>query len=156
MKKYFIVLVCLAMFLWTSKAMALGVTTTTSGSALVGNMLGPGITTSNIVYTGAANASGIFTDGATSGIGIDTGIIVTNGDANFAPGPNILDNSSLINGFPGDADLTAISGSPTFDATILEFDFTSAGSNVFFNYVFASEEYNEFANFPLPFNDVFA
>lgn len=35
----------------------------------------------------------------------------------------------------------------------LEFDFASAGGDVFFNYVFASEEYNEFTN--SQFNDVF-
>jgi hypothetical protein len=50
--------------------------------------------------------------------------------------------------------LAAISGHPTFDAASLEFDFTTKGGNLFFNYVFASEEYNEFVG--SPFNDVFA
>ncbi len=117
MKKYFIVLVCLAMFLWTSKAMALDITTTTSGSALVGKILGSGITTSNIDYTGAANASGIFTGGAASGIGIDTGIIMTSGNANLAPGPNIADDDITVNGLPGDADLNGLTTGTTFDAT---------------------------------------
>ena len=44
-------------------------------------------------------------------------------------------------------------GLTTLDATVLEFDFETLGGNLFFNYVFASEEYNEFTN--TIFNDVF-
>nr|WP_281250717.1 choice-of-anchor L domain-containing protein [Hydrococcus rivularis] len=40
-----------------------------------------------------------------------------------------------------------------YDANILEFEFESAGGDLFFDYVFASEEYNEFVN--SIFNDVF-
>ena len=54
----------------------------------------------------------------------------------------------------GDADLDATFGVNTRDTTYLEFDFTVASGDLFFNFVFASEEYNEFAN--SPFNDVFA
>ena len=44
-------------------------------------------------------------------------------------------------------------GASTFDAAVLEFDFVPTTSQVQFNYVFSSEEYNEFVN--LGFNDVF-
>ena len=46
-----------------------------------------------------------------------------------------------------------LSGLPTFDAAILEFTFVTDGGPLFLNYVFASEEYNEFVS--LPFHDVF-
>lgn len=36
---------------------------------------------------------------------------------------------------------------------MLEFDFTTTGGNLFFSFVFASEEYNEYVN--SSFNDVF-
>jgi hypothetical protein len=55
---------------------------------------------------------------------------------------------------PGDADLTALSGFPTNDAVVLAFDFVPDDAEVFFNYVFASDEYNEYVN--TTYNDVFA
>ena len=57
-------------------------------------------------------------------------------------------------GLPGDVDLTNLSGFPTCDATVLEFDFVPNKNRVFLQYVFASEEYNEFVN--AGFADVFA
>ncbi len=134
-----------------------GVTVITSSDpdALVGNILGSGITVvpGSASYVGAATASGFFSNGVASGIGIESGIILTSGDATLAQGANTLDDSTGDNGLPGDADLDAIAGT-THDASVLAFDFSSPGSNLFFNYVFASEEYNEFTN--SPFNDVFA
>ena len=52
-----------------------------------------------------------------------------------------------------DLDLNTISGFTTYDAAVLEFDFVPSGSAVTFQYVFASEEYSEYAN--AGFNDVF-
>ena len=49
--------------------------------------------------------------------------------------------------------MDSLIGFNTFDASTLQFDFTSATGDLFFNYVFASEEYNEYAN--SSFNDVF-
>ncbi|NEP06761.1 MAG: hypothetical protein F6K25_14410 [Okeania sp. SIO2G4] len=45
---------------------------------------------------------------------------------------------------PGDFNLDGLifEDQKTFDATILEFDFQTEGSDVFFNYVFASEEFD--------------
>lgn len=122
---------------------------------MVNTILGSGITVvgGSVNYTGASGASGTFTDGLSSGIGIDTGIILTSGQASSAVGPNDEDNTTTINGFGGDSDLDAL-GFSTNDATVLEFDFETAGGDLFFNYVFASEEYNEYVN--SGFNDVFA
>ncbi|MBN2592943.1 MAG: choice-of-anchor L domain-containing protein [Sedimentisphaerales bacterium] len=121
---------------------------------LVNEILGSGITASNITYTGAAVAAGTFTGGTSSGIGIESGIILTSGDASLGQGANTDDATTGDNGLPGDPDLDSlIPGYQSNDATILEFDFMSSGGDLYFNYVFASEEYNEYTN--TSFNDVF-
>lgn len=133
------------------------VTSTVSGgdgSPLVAEILGVGISASNISYTGANIAAGTFTGGVSAGIGIESGIILTSGSALLAQGSNDNDATTRDNGLSGDSDLDAlIPGFATYDATVLEFDFVSNGGNVYFNYVFASEEYNEYTN--TPYNDVF-
>ncbi len=131
------------------------VTTTSNANTLASNILGPGVTLSGSpTYTGAGVASGTFTGGLSAGIGIDAGIILTSGCASNAPGPYNSDGATCANGTAGDSDLNSlVPGFTTFDAAFLEFDFTTAGGDLFFNYVFASEEYNEFAN--TSFNDVF-
>jgi PEP-CTERM motif len=144
----------LGLGLVTAPAHAINITTTSNANVLVNSILGSGITVSNVTYNGAPIASGTFTNGLSSGIGIDTGIILTSGNANLAPGPNTQDSATGNNGLLGDANLNSlIPGFNTFDASTLQFDFTSATGDLFFNYVFASEEYNEFAN--SSFNDVF-
>ncbi len=143
----------------TTVAQAISIVPNNDGEALVNEILGSGIkiVQNSIKYTGAPGASGFFTDGSGSdGIGIDNGIILTTGAAVKAEGPNHFDRESTPNGFPGDPDLDGLitnTGFTTQDATILEFDFETQGGDVFFNYIFASEEYNEFVN--TKFNDVF-
>ena len=130
------------------------VTQTADGDLLVDEILGAGITAGPATYTGAAVASGTFTGGLSAGLSMDAGIILTSGDVNLAPGPNDQDGATGDNGLAGDADLDAlIPGFETFDATILEFEFESAGGDLFFNFQFASEEYNEYVD--SSFNDVF-
>ena len=64
------------------------------------------------------------------------------------------DGITGINGTAGDPDLDTLSGFATLDAAVLEFDFIPTGSQVVFDYVFSSDEYNEFVHDE--FNDVFA
>ncbi|MGK7919994.1 MAG: choice-of-anchor L domain-containing protein [Trichodesmium sp.] len=140
----------------TTVAQAISITPNDSGEDLVKEILGSGITIvpGSEKYIGAALASGIFTDGLSSGIGIDRGIILTTGTAQNAEGPNDFDNTTTKNNLPGDPDLNGlIPGAATQDATILEFDFETEGGDLFFNYVFASEEYVEWTN--STYNDVF-
>ena len=131
------------------------VITSSDPDALVGNILGSGITVvpGSASYVGAPIASGFFSNGVASGIGIESGILLTSGDATLAQGANTSDDSTGDNGLPGDPDLDAIAGSTTNDASVLAFKFSSPGGNLFFNYVFASEEYNEYTN--SEFNDAF-
>ena len=116
-------------------------------------LLGPGVLATNISYSGSSNAIGYF-NSVFSNVGLDSGIIMTNGFRNGAIGPNNSSNISGIQNKPGDPDLTAICGQPTKDASVLEFDFVPSSDTVSFKYVFASEEYNE--GVCTPFNDVFA
>jgi hypothetical protein len=142
---------------------ALAVTDLTMGitpTDLVNNLTGgsPNIAVSNIQYTGANVAAGTFT-GGNGIIGFDTGIILSTGHANGVIGPQGDaggPNPSFNNGQPGDPQLTALepAGVQTFDASVLQFDFVPQSSTLAFQYVFGSEEYNEFVN--AGFNDVFA
>ncbi|MDA1052306.1 MAG: DVUA0089 family protein [Planctomycetota bacterium] len=127
--------------------------TTTNADALRDALLGPGVTAvGNATFVGGPTSAGFFVGGGSS-IGIEDGIILTSGDATFAGGPNISDSSSGLASQAGDADLDAAFGITTTDTSYLQFDFTSSSPQLFFNYVFGSEEYNEFVN---SFNDAFA
>ena len=117
-------------------------------------LLGPDVQVSNATLTAAPGAAGLFTGGA-SVIGIDQGLLLSSGNIITLVGPNQFDDTSNDNGYPGDSDLDAlIPGYVTFDATILEFDFTCQDPTaISFQYVFGSEEYNEWVG--SPYNDVF-
>ena len=120
---------------------------------LVASLLGPGVSVSNVSYTGAPVGGGAFT-GGTAPIGFESGVILGSGNATNVLPPNNNDFLTAAFALPGDADLDLlIPGYLTQDATVLEFDFIPAGSVLTFRYVFASEEYNEYAN--TAFNDVF-
>jgi len=121
---------------------------------LVYKLLGSGITVSNIEYTGATLSAGTFNGGAGI-IGFNEGIVLSSGDIANIIGPNKSDSITTDNVLPGDTDLdTLVKGYETYDATILEFDFVPQSSDVVsFQYVFTSDEYNEYTN--TVFNDVF-
>ncbi|MCA1856752.1 PEP-CTERM sorting domain-containing protein [Massilia oculi] len=120
---------------FASSASAIVVTTTNNGATLANAIAGSGIVLSNVQYSGAsANAAGTFTGGGD--IGFDKGVLLTTGNVNCAVGPNSTTDCSG----PG-------------SETSLKFDFTSNNGNVFFRYVFGSEEYNEYVG--SNFNDLF-
>jgi len=147
-------LVLFGLGLTAGSARGIDITPTNDPNVLANTIAGTGITIMDATYNGAPLASGTFVDGLSSGIGIDEGIILTSGTATDAEGPNISDGTTTNNPTAGDPDLSnLIGGANTNDAAILEFDFTTDSGNLFFEYVFASEEYNEFTN--STFNDVF-
>ena len=83
-----------------------------------------------------------------------TGVVLSSGAIANTIGPNSSDAITTAFGGAGDADLTALSGFPTFDAAVLEFEFIPDADIVFFHYVFGSDEYNEWVT--SSFNDTFA
>lgn len=137
---------------FTSKADTLQVTSNITPIQMVQEILiGGGVVTSNIEFTGANVSRGKFWGGP-GNIGIEEGIILTSGNVTKAPGPNNAGNAGQDNNQPGDPDLTSIAGTSTFDACVLEFDFIPQSNSVSFRYVFGSEEYHEYVN---SYNDAF-
>lgn len=135
-------------------------TTVQGAGTLVQNvLLGPGVTVSNINYSGAAQAIGSFS-GSAINFGLTNGIVITTGTVNAGgngpQGPNNSSNAGINNNTPGFNLLSnQIGGSAsTYNAAILEFDFVPYADTVRFRYVFGSEEYPEYVG--SDFNDVFA
>ncbi len=124
-----------------------------SANALVNNIIGSGVTFSNATYTGKPLASGTF-NGVNSNIGLNSGVIITSGRINVAPGPNNNGGATFSNNGPNIPELETLAQSTTFDGAILEFDFIPQSNYISFRYVFASEEYNEYVC--SEFNDAFA
>jgi len=124
-------------------------------------LLGSGLTATNITYQGIDTSFGFFY-GKTSNIGMDSGIVITNGTITLANGPNKKTNdksnntwttygyvnSSNQGGWPGsgtyqDADLANLIGTTTgntYSCAVLQFDFVAISDSVSFQYVFGSNE----------------
>ena len=122
-------------------------------SDLANKLVGSGVTVSNATYTGASTAGGTF-NGGTGILDFEDGVILSSGNVSNVVGPNQFDDVTTSHGRPGDADLDALVNGGTRDAAVLEFDFVPDADKVFFSYVFASDEYNEYVN--SGFDDVFA
>src|SRR6185436_9180002 len=132
----------------------LSVTPGVTPATLVSTILGSGVTVSNIQYTGSANASGTFSCGAGCNIGFPSGILLTSGSATIATIPNTQSGQGQDNGLLAtDPQLNTLTVGQTQDVCVLEFDFSVASDSVAFNYIFASDEYSDYANTSC--NDVF-
>jgi hypothetical protein len=118
----------------------------TAQQLVMGYLAGNGIVFSNITYTGDSSAIGAFL-AQNSNLGITSGILLTSGNVNNAVGPNTQSGASANNAAPGDPDLDSIiQPAYSFDAAVLEFDFTTPDDSVMLRYVFASEEYMEYVS----------
>lgn len=155
MKKNFLVgLVFAGTLVMSNNAFALTITAMDSAENLAQSLVGSGVAISNVSYVGATGAAGYFTGGVAAGLGFDSGIVLTSGAAaNLDGTTNTSDGISTSNGWSGDSFLTTMSGQQTYDATTLSFDFVSSADSVYFNYIFGSDEYNEYVD---EFNDSFA
>jgi gliding motility-associated-like protein len=159
-------LLCIGVLLNQSSRAQLVVTNVSDANALVQRLLGQGVTVSNISIKGHPAMTGFFNNLGGNNIGIDSGIVLTNGVAKTdrltgrkgvdGDGFTAAGTVNAFNGwsFPGDGDLSAIVGDITNDACVLEFDFVPLGDSIRFNYVFSSEEYTNFSC--SQFNDAFA
>jgi hypothetical protein len=125
-----------------------------AGVDLAQALAGCGIVIADVRFTGGNNSAGFFSTTQTGIVGFDNGVVLSSGSVGTVVGPNSSNSAGTGLGLPGDDDLTQLAGKPTFDAVVLEFDFIPSATMVTFEYVFASDEYNEYVN--SSFNDVFA
>ncbi|HXD54058.1 MAG TPA: choice-of-anchor L domain-containing protein [Solirubrobacteraceae bacterium] len=163
----------------TAAASGVSVIDTASGSTpsgLAESLVGGGVSISNVAFTGSPRSAGSFTAGSSS-VGFERGIVMSSGKVQTYPedepcsrgvegpntcyeasgekaaGPSGWENATSFE-LPGDEALSTLSGFPTFDASVLEFDFVPQHPTVQFSYVFSSDEYSDYSN--TPYNDVFA
>lgn len=119
-----------------NSASAITITATNDGTILANAIAGSGVSISNVSYSGASStASGVFVGGGN--LGFDSGILLTTGEVSCANAPSSTGTCGNANG----------------QSTSLKFDFSSSNGNVFFRYIFGSEEYNEFVG--TSYNDLF-
>ncbi|MCF8244854.1 MAG: choice-of-anchor L domain-containing protein [Saprospiraceae bacterium] len=123
--------------------------------------LGDGVEVTNVTYAGDPLAVGYFKN-ALDEVGIERGILLTSGRAasvNCSSGPLGADCngtqfcSNDNNGNGTDPDLQAIASGTLFDFAKFTITFIPTSDTLRFKYVFASEEYPEWAC--TAFNDVF-
>ncbi|MBP6430805.1 MAG: choice-of-anchor L domain-containing protein [Ferruginibacter sp.] len=157
------------LLLWCTFSQAqLLISSTDNATLLAQQLVGNGVTISNATFTGNRFMAGLFNNLGGNNIGIDSGIVLTNGIAASTVFPTVTIGvngdgiTPAINAnahkewfSQGDADLSILlNGAQTNDACVLEFDFVPLGDSIKFKYVFSSEEYPEYACGG--FNDAFA
>lgn len=91
--------------------------------------------------------TGVFRNGIPT-VGIDSGLIVSTGWIENAPGPNFFASSQSglidlfdMNGLDPDAASLVPAGVDVYDIAVLEFEFIPTTDTITFNYVFFSEQY---------------
>ncbi len=136
----------------------LNVTDNQTAQSLAQKLTGAGVTVLNATMHCQTQANGVFTT-ISSNLGLDSGIVLTNGVAETTPYQNGVNGASGVfasnnNGDPGDPQLTSLAGQSTHDACSLEFDVIPGGDTISFDYVFGSEEY--ISATCGPYNDAFA
>lgn len=151
MKRILLIILLLTSSLFAKSQLT--VTTGNSATYYVQNvLLGGGVTVSNITYSGNSAQIGEFSNGNSTNLGMDRGIVLASGNVSDVPQSGSSFASTDYSG-PGDNNLNSIANATTHDAAVLEFDFYTESNHIQFNYVFGSEEYPEFVN--SGFNDAF-
>lgn len=131
----------------------LTVTRETDLEALAAAITGPGVTILNPEINCGDSAYGEFSYTGTQ-LGINDGVLLTTGWVDDAEGPNGYGGGQRYNsGTSGDAILNTVTGRTTYNRCRFEFDIIPTGDSLRFNFVFASEEYNEWVG--SQYNDVF-
>src|SRR6056297_305824 len=126
-----------------------------SDQEMAETIFGDGVTIVSADYTGDRDSSGIYTDGNAISPGVvpgDTGVMFSTGDlrgfTNDNPFQSNQSSSTTTNssGPNGVSDFNAAAGASTFDASFLDVTFIPTGNVMTMQFVFASEEYPEFAS----------
>ena len=162
MKKYYQLI-----FLCISFA-ALSQNVQVSGSAytpqeLVENVLINSSCIENLVVTNVVGGNfnttdksyGYF-DASGSSFPLQTGIVLSTGKLSNVGGPNNSLSDDDATNWEGDSDLERIlNESNTLNATLIEFNFSAPANQISFNYIFASEEYQENNSSTCQYSDLF-
>lgn len=131
-------------------------TTTDLANTLITDTGAVTLVPGSIVRQGDPRSAGEFAGGS-GVVGFDDGIILSSGRVTDVIGPNDTSSETTSFGTAGDSQLNQLTGGfTTRDASVLEFEFEVplGAEKISFNYVFGSEEYNEYVN--SSYNDVFA
>lgn len=140
-------------------------------NALLAAQPGLSVVAGSASYSGQASASGLFSNGGlgANGLGIDSGVVLTTGDARFIGSSAAFEgdaanqsgtytagvgNALTPNTSGGHALLSSLTNEPTFNASVLSFSFVPQYARLSLRFVFASEDYNDVVNSGFP-TDVF-
>lgn len=125
-----------------------------TATAVVNAMIGGGLTVSNATITCPSAAYGTFTNGASTNIGIPSGIVLTTGNVNTLNGAgSTFWSTDSPGGNCNDAQLGSLEQLADYDCCILEFDIVPACTTLQIRFVFGSEEYPEWVS--SGYNDAF-
>ena len=126
-----------------------------SATQMAETIFGDGVTVVSASYTGDRDSSGIYTNGDAIAPGVtpgDTGVLFSTGDLrgftnNNASQSNLSSGTTTNSSGPNNqADFNAAAGANTYDASFLDVDFIPTGDVMTMQFVFASEEYPEYAS----------
>ncbi len=118
-------------------------------------IFGDGVTVVSASYTGDRDSSGIYSDGDSISPGVtpgDTGVMLSTGDLRSFTNnswwqSNLSSNTTSSSSGPNNvAEFNAAAGTNTYDAAYLDVDFIPTGDVMTMQFVFASEEYPEYAS----------
>ncbi|MDV7186723.1 choice-of-anchor L domain-containing protein [Lutibacter sp. TH_r2] len=156
----------LAVFLISISAFSQNVQTNAnlySAQQLVENILINNSCVSNVTVTnvvggnfGATDKSFGYFNANGSSFPFNEGLVLSTGKLSNVEGPNTTLSDDDATNWDGDSDLeNVLNETNTTNATIIEFEFTSVANQISFNYIFASEEYQENNSNTCVYSDLF-
>lgn len=131
--------------------------TETLDATLLGNFVmdlsNDNVVINSVSVVGSAGQIATFTNGLSipGFLDFDSGLVMSSGTAAAIAGPNAADGTSTdippVGALDGDAQFDTLTDAPqgTFDAVYIVIDFTPTGDQITGDFVFSSEEYNEYA-----------
>lgn len=140
----------------------LTVNETASASSIANLLTGQGVAISNVNVkcntTDNGRGYGLYTS-TIPNMPITEGLLITTGRAAHAIGPNNSNSRTGDSGANAPNDsirslMSIYSGKAVREYCLFEFDIVPQGDSIYFDYVFGSEEYNEYVN--SNYNDAFA
>ena len=140
----FVVLLCVFFFSKNIHSQLIIENQGATAEVVVNSIISGGLTITNATMNCPNNAYGTFTNGATTDIGIPTGLVMTTGNVDDinAPGANFMntDNGTNCN----DPQLNALEPLDNNDCCILEFDVVPTCDELKIRFAFAADSYFSF------------